>query len=112
MRVAIFHDDDQRVPRLRHDLEERGHRVLAVGPGMTHAFLTHLFDEERPDVIHSLGRGFFGALSATYWRQRLRSQGTRRVHDVRGVPFVDGLVDGSLPGPQLEAAYLTVLGLR
>ena len=88
------------------------HRVVVVGPAASHAFLARLFDEERPDIIHSFGRGPFGLLSAAYWRQRLRKHGTRRVHDVDGILLSDGHVDGSLTGALLEAAYLRVLGFR
>ena len=112
MRIALFHDDDLRIPRIRGELAERGHRVVVVGPGASHAFLVRLFGEERPDIIHSFGRGPFGLLSAAYWRQRLRKHGTRRVHDVDGILLSDGHVDGSLTGALLEAAYLRVLGLR
>ena len=35
-------------------------RVVVVGPGASHAFLVRLFGEERPDIIHSFGRGPFG----------------------------------------------------
>ena len=112
MRVAFFHDEDRRLPRLRGELEARGHRVIVVGPDASHRFLVHLFGEERPDIIHSLGRGPTALLVATWWGRRLRERGTRRVSDVRGVPFVDDIVDGSLPAPFLEAAYLRVLGLR
>jgi hypothetical protein len=86
--------------------------VLVVGPGASRRFLRQLFDDERPDIIHSLGRGPTALLGATYWGRALRGLGTRRVSDVRGVPFSDDVVDGSLPGPFLEAAYLQVLGLR
>jgi hypothetical protein len=112
MRIALFHDDDPRIPRIRGELAERGHRVVVVGPGASHAFLARLFGEERPDIIHSFGRGPFGLLSAAYWRQRLRKHGTRRVHDVDGILLSDGHVDGSLTGALLEAAYLRALGLR
>lgn len=112
MRIAFFHDEDPRIARLRGELEARGHRVLVVGPGASHRFLVRLFDDERPDVIHSLGRGPMALLSASYWGRALRSRGTRRVSDVGGVRFVDDVVDGSLPGSFLEAAYLRVLGLR
>jgi hypothetical protein len=112
MRVAFFHDQDPRLARLRGELEARGHRVIVVGPEASHRFLAHLFDDERPDIIHSLGRGPTALVLASWWGRRLRDGGTRRVSDVRGVPFVDDVVDGSLPGPFLEAAYLRVLGLR
>ena len=112
MRIALFHDDDPRMPRIRGELTDRGHRVLVVGPGASHGVLARLFEDERPDVIHSFGRGFFGLGSAAWWRQRLHAQGTRRVHDVDGVLLSDCHVDGSLTGALLEAAYLRVLGLR
>ncbi len=115
MRVAFFHDGDPRLPTLRRELSERGHLVLAVGPGMSHAVVASLLENDRPDVIHSLGRGFVAVLSAAYWHRRLRALGTKRVHDVRGVVLFandDNVVDGSLMGKELEAAYQRVLGLR
>lgn len=112
MRVAFFHDQDPRIARLRGELEARGHGVFVVGPGASHRFLRRLFDDERPDIIHSLGRGPTALLAAMYWGRALRGLGTRRVSDVCGVPFVDDVIDGSLPGAFLEAAYLGALGLR
>jgi hypothetical protein len=111
MRVALFHDDDPRVPRLRGELSALGHHVMVVGPGAAHGILAEIFEDERPDVIHSLGRGFHGLMAAAYWRVRLGPLGTKRVHDVAGVPAVDAVVDGSLPGRFLVAAYSQVLGL-
>ncbi len=111
MRIALFHDADPRIARLRGELTALGHHVMVVGPGASHAVLSRLFDDERPDVIHSLGRGFFGLVSAAYWRRRLGKLGTKRVHDVAGGLFVDGVVDGSLSGTHLEQAYRRVLGL-
>ena len=110
MRIAFFHDGDPRLPRLRGELEALGHEVLVVGPGASHRFLAKLFSERRPDILHGLGRGAVALMSTTFWDRRLRGLGTRRVHDVR-VPFGgSAVVDGSLPGPALEAAYWRVLG--
>jgi hypothetical protein len=111
VRVAFFFDHDPRVARLREELESRRHRVVLVGPAASRPFLVALFDDERPDIIHGLGRGPTALWSAARFARRLRPLGTRWVSDVRGVPLVDGVVDASLPGPFLEAAYLRVLGL-
>jgi hypothetical protein len=111
VRIAFFFDDDPRIARLRSELEARHHRVVLVGPQASSRFLRGLFDDERPDVIHGLGRGPTALWSAVRFARRLRPLGTRWVSDVRGVPFVDGVVDASLPGPFLEAAYRSVLGL-
>lgn len=112
MRVALFHDDDPRLPRLRGELTELGHEVLVVGPGVSLVFLPSLFEERRPDVIHSLGRGPIALVLAAFWKKRLEKQGTRRAHDVGGVPFVDATVDGSLVGSDLVEHYFKMLRLR
>lgn len=115
MRIALFHDGDPRVPRLRRELEELDHEVLVVGPGVSLSQLTVLFAERRPDVIHSLGRGPMALLLAARWRSQLGKKGTRRAHDTSGALFaftVDAVVDGSLPGRQLSERYADLLGLR
>lgn len=112
MRIALFHDDDPRLPRLRRELSELGHEVLVIGPGVSLARLPALFDERRPDVIHSLGRGPIALVLAAFWKKRLSAQGTRRAHDVGGVPFVDAVVDGSLVGAHLVEHYWKMLRLR
>lgn len=111
MRIAFFFDHDRRVVRLRDELEARHHHVLLVGPAASRPFLATLFDDERPDIIHGVGRGPTAVWSAARFARRLRPLGTRWVSDVRGVPFVDDVVDASLPGAFLEAAYRRVLGL-
>ena len=112
MRTALFHDDDPRLPRLRRELGDLGHEVLVIGPGVSLTHLPRLFEDRRPDVIHSLGRGPIALVLAAFWRKRLEAQGTRRAHDVVGVPVVDALVDGSLPGDHLVEAYFRMLRLR
>ncbi|MDP2345235.1 MAG: hypothetical protein Q8O67_30100 [Deltaproteobacteria bacterium] len=113
MRIAFFHDGDPRVARLRVELAGLGHEVLVVGPGVSVLRLPILFDQQRPDVIHSLGRGPIALMLGTWWRRALRHQGTRRAHDVDpGGPFVDGVVDGSLMGEHLVDAYYRLLRLR
>lgn len=112
MRIALFHDGDPRLPRLRGELEELGHDVLVVGPGVAVFGLARLFDERRPDVIHSLGRGPVALLLGALWRKLLDDRGTRRAHDVERGPLVDEVIDGSLPGPLLVEAYFKLLRLR
>jgi hypothetical protein len=113
MRIALFHDGDPRVPRLRTELAGLGHEVLVVGPGVAIVRLPELFDQQRPDVIHSLGRGPIALVLGTWWRRRLRDQGTRRAHDIDpSVPFVDGVIDGSLMGEHLVEAYFKLLKLK
>ncbi len=113
MRVALFHDGDPRLPRLRSELGALGHEVLVIGPGVALAGLTELFDRQRPDVIHSLGRGPIALLLGTWWRRQLRDQGTRRAHDVDPhLPLVDVVIDGSLMGEHLVEAYFRLLRLR
>lgn len=113
MRIALFHDGDPRIPRLRVELAALGHEVLVVGPGVSVWRLPALFDQQRPDVIHSLGRGPIGLALSAWWRQRLGDQGTRRAHDVDiGLPFVDRVIDGSMMGEHLVEAYFRLLRLK
>lgn len=112
MRIALFHDDDPRLPRLRRELTDLGHEVLVIGPGVSLRHLPRLFDDRRPDVIHSLGRGPIGLVLAAFWRKKLEKQGTRRAHDVTGAVLADAVVDGSLPGEHLVEAYFKLLRLR
>jgi hypothetical protein len=112
MRVALFHDDDPRLPRLRQELGALGHEVIVVGPGVSLSHLGPLFDERRPDILHSLGRGPIALVLAAYWRKKLDKRGSKRAHDVAGVPFVDAVIDGSLAGEHLVEAYFRLLRLR
>lgn len=117
MRIALFHDGDPRLPRLRQELTGLGHELIVVGPGVSLKHLGALFDERRPDVIHSLGRGPVAVGLAAWWHKKLAPQGTRRAHDValgEGVfgRGVDGVIDGSLAGEDLVAAYFKLLRLR
>lgn len=111
MRVALFHDGDPRLPRLRRELEELGHEVFVIAPGVSQRHLAALFDDRRPDVIHSLGRGPVALVLATVWQAKLKSRGTRRAHDV-ALPFVDAVIDGSMLGEHLVEAYFKMLRLR
>ena len=113
MRIALFHDGDPRVPRLRSELGALQHEVLVVGPGVAVAQLAPLFEQQRPDVIHSLGRGPIALLLGAWWRRRLRGQGTRRAHDTdAGQPLTDGVIDGSLMAEHLVDAYYRLLRLK
>ncbi len=112
MRIAFFHDGDIRLPRLRRELEELGHEVLVIGPGVSLRALPALLAERRPDVVHSLGRGPISLVLGAVCRNRLEHLGTRRAHDVEQGFLVDTVIDGSLPGLQLCDAYFRLLRLR
>ena len=113
MRIALFHDGDPRLPRLRRELSALGHEVLVVGPRVSLVRLSALFDERRPDVLHGLGRGPIAQLLTALWAKKLAPLGTRRAHDVEGVVGdVDAIIDGSLVGEHLVERYFGLLRLR
>lgn len=107
MRVALFHDGDPRIPRVRDELRALGHDVVVVDSLRgVHALLRGA--ATRPDIVHGFGRSVVGVVGAGIVAARFRTAGTKRVHDVVGVTAI--VVDGSLVGAALASAYRRALG--